>query len=134
MTSGQTGDDAVLSRARYRGNPVSVDHATDAELDATTNSPDPASARNLLPAWSLIAVCGLVDRGAEVHALGWRVDLVNTWISSALVGVDLEAQAVSTKSGHAYRLWGKNELKLAPSPRDHLAYALHTWGFTDVGL
>ena len=126
-------DGAVLFRATYRRTPASVGHATEAELAAIAGPVNPASARDLLHAWSLIAVRDPVGRGTAVHALGWRVDLGNTWITSVLVGVDLNARAVSTRSGHAYRLELKDGRELAPSLRDHLVYALRTWGFADVG-
>lgn len=127
-------DAVVLFRATYRGNSVSVGHATDAELDAIAAVVDPASARDVLHAWSLVAVRDSESRGTQVHALGWRVALVNTWITSPLVGVDSQARAVSTESGHAYSLELQDGPELAPSLWKHLAYALRTWGFTDVGL
>jgi len=133
MTGEPKHDGTVLLRAIYHGNSVSVGRATDAELDATAVPIDPAIARDVLNAWSLVAVRDPDGRGTQVHTLGWRVGLGNTWITSALVGVDLQARAVSPKFGHAYRFKLQDGMKLAPSLRDHLGYALRTWGFTDVG-
>ena len=86
-----------------------------------------------LHTWCLLPVRDPDGRGTQVHALGWRVALVNRWITSPLVGVDLQAQAVSTKSGHAYRPELEDGLELAPALQDHPDYALRTWGFANVG-
>ena len=126
-------DGTVLLRAIYRGNSVSVGRATDAELHAIAGPVDPAIARDVLHTWSLVAIRDPDGRGTQVHALGWRVALVNTWITSPLVGVDLQARAISTKSGHTYRLELQDGPELAPALRDHLAYALRNWGFANVG-
>ena len=134
MTGGPMRDDAVLFRAAYRGNPVFIGHATDAELDVIAAVVDAANARDVLHAWSLVAGRDPDGRGIQVHALGWRVALVNTWITSALVGVGLQPQVVSTWSGHAYRLGTEDLPEQYPELRAHLAYALRAWGFSNVGL
>lgn len=122
-----------LYGATYHGNSVEIGLARDAELAAIAGSVFPASTRDLLDPWSLVAIRNLDGCRTEVHALGWRAALGNTWITSTLVGVDLQMRGVSTRSGYVYRLGTEEVPGPSPELRDHLVYALHTWGFTDVG-
>jgi hypothetical protein len=126
---------SVLFHAAFRGRAVTVGHATDAELAdlaGTAGTAGTAEARDELDAWSLVAVRDAAGRGTEIHALGWRTGLLNTWITSPLLIVDLVANTVSTTSGHAYSLGRRDAKDLRPELRRHLAYALRTWGFDDV--
>ncbi len=122
----------LLFRATSYGNLVEVGLASGAELAVIAGVVEPASARDTLETWSLVAIHHLADRRTEVHALGWRRHLDNTWITSRLVSFDPDTKAVGTQSGHTYRLGTEDVPGLSPELRDHLAYALHTWGFTDV--
>ena len=121
-------DADILFRAVYRGEPVIVTHAKDAEIELFAGEVGPP--RDMLELWSLIAIrCG---SAFDIHALGWRLLLANTWITSSLVAVDLTAGAVRTRSGNNYLLGGRDKSELDPELRAHLAYALRTWGFDDV--
>ena len=91
------------------------------------------AASDVLEHWSLIAIGGLGEGCADVHALGWRRGLSNTWITSPLVAVDLAAQAIQTMSGHVYALGRRdNPAGMQPELADHLDYALRTWGFVNL--
>lgn len=80
--------------------------------------------------WSLIAVrTGLA---VEIHALGWRLLLAKTYITSRVVAVDFTVGAVRTRSRKIYLLGARDLPDLDPDLRDHLGYALRTWGFGDV--
>jgi hypothetical protein len=94
----------VLFKVASRGSAVSVGHATEAELARLAGTVAPADARDQLDAWSLIALRDVAGGGTEIHALGWRTGVLNTWITSPLVIVDRGANVVSTTSGHAYSL------------------------------
>ena len=122
---------APLFRAVHQGGPVTVGHASPEDLAALPGYPDPGSVRDVLERWSLVAIRFSGDR-TEIHALGWRVAERNTWITSPLVAMDMDASMVATRSGHAYRLGTRDGAGVAPGLRSHLAYALRTWGFTDV--
>lgn len=71
-------------------------------------------------------------RCAALHALGWRVGLANTRITSPLRGVDLAGGAVCTSSGKVSVLGDPDDPELHPLLREHLAHALRTWGIGDV--
>jgi len=123
---------SVLIQVAFRGRAVTVGHATDAELALLAGAVAIAEARDELDSWSLIAIRDPAGRGTKIHALGWRGGLLNAWITSPLVIVDLIANTVSTTSGHAYSLDRRDARELHPALRGHLAYALRTWGFDDV--
>src|SRR6267154_1022063 len=118
----------ILFQVTFRGCAVRVGHATDAELGRLDGTVAPADARDQLDAWSLIALRDVADGGNEIHALGWRTGLLNTWITSPLIIVDRAANTISTTSGHAYSLGRPDSRELHPALRGHLAYALRTWG------
>jgi hypothetical protein len=121
-------DADILFRVVYNGDPVVVTHAEDTGIELFAGEVGPA--RDVLELWSLIAIrCG---SAFDIHALGWRLLLENTWITSPLLAVDLTAGAVRTRSGHTYLLGGRDKSELDPELRAHLAYALRTWGFDDV--
>src|ERR1700731_3163903 len=118
----------ILFRAAYRGEAVIVTHATNAEIELFAGEVGPP--RDMLELWSLIAIrCG---SAFDIHALGWRLLLENTWITSPLLAIDSAAGAVRTRSGHTYLLGCRDKSELDPELRAHLAYALRTWGFDDV--
>ena len=122
--------------ATQRGRLVTVAHATDEELSVLAATTPLMPATDTLESWSLIAIRGLQEGGIELHALGWRAALSNTWITFALSAVDLAAGAagrVRTSSGHVYRL-GRFDSRdsLRPLLLEHLGYALHRWDFVDL--
>jgi hypothetical protein len=118
----------ILFRAVFHGDEVIVTHATDAEVELFAGKVGPP--RDMLELWSFIAIrCG---SAFDIHALGWRILLANTWITSPLRAIDLTARAIRTRSGHAYLLGRRDTVELDPELRAHLAYALRTWGFDDV--
>jgi hypothetical protein len=86
-----------------------------------------------LDEWSLISMPTPGPGSAiGIHALGWRRGLRNTWITSVITAVDLTGLLVSTKSGKIYRLGRRGDAELACEFREHLRYALDTWGFSDI--
>ena len=116
----------LLYRATYRGNSVEIGLAGDAELAAIAGSVFPASTRDLLDPWSLVAIRNLDGCRTEVRALGWRVALGNTCVTSVLVGGGMQAWVVSTRAGHAYRLEIEDMPELCPELWSYLTYALRT--------
>ena len=71
-------DSDLPFRATYRGNPVEIGLARDAGLAVIVGCIFPSSTRDLLDAWSLVAIRDADGHGTEVHAPGWRVALGNT--------------------------------------------------------
>ncbi|WP_158933125.1 hypothetical protein [Acidisphaera sp. S103] len=121
-------DADILFKAIYRGKPVSVTHASDVEIESVVGTVGPP--QDMLELWSFIAI--RIGSAVDIHALACRVRLRNTWITSSIVAVDLTARAIRTWSGQNYLLGTRDEPELDPELRAHLAYALRTWGFTDV--
>ena len=121
-----------LFQAAYRGRPVVVGQATLEELSVVAQDVDTAGFRDCLERCLLVAIRDPGRPRVNVHALGWRVGLKNTWITSRLLSVDTVRGAVATRSGHVYRLEHADVGELAPELADHLRYALHQWGFKDV--
>ena len=121
-----------LFQATHRGRRIIVDHASAEELAALSTNSTFGLPRDTLESWSLVALRNLDCHGSKVHALGWRVGLANTWITSALTMVDLPRGLVATQSGHAYSLGEKDCQELEPVLREHLLYALGRWGFQHV--
>jgi hypothetical protein len=121
----------LMLRATYKGTPVVIAHPEPAELAALIG-PRPAEAfRDTLDAWALVAIRGL-PAGTTVHALGWRVELEDVWITSAVVRIGRGPMSVITASGHAYGLGSPQSETLGPRLRRHLDFALASWGFEDV--
>ncbi len=119
-------------QATYRGRLVEVGRATANELAALAATAPLEEAIDTLERWSLIAIWGLEEGGAEVHALAWRRGLPNAWITSPLVAVDLANGAIKTLSGHIYGLGRPDEPgSLVPDLLYHLDYSLRRWGFAD---
>ena len=121
-----------LFRATYRGRPVVIGQASAEELFVITRDVDTAACRDCLERWTLVAIRDPGRPQVRIHALGWRSTLQNTWITSRLVAVDTVRCAVSTMSGHVYRLEQARAGDPEPELRSHLQYALHQWGFEDV--
>ncbi len=121
-------DAPILFEAVWRGDPVTVTHATQDEIAFLWGGVD--SADDMLELWSLIAIRS--GPAVELHALGWRLLLANTWITSPLVAVDRTVGAVRTRSGRTYALGVRDKPALDPELRAHLGYALRTWGYADV--
>ena len=109
-----------------------VGHASTEELSVIARSVDAAGCRDCLERWTLVAFRDPGHPQADVHALGWRLALENTWITSRLVAVDALARAVATMSGHVYGLGRADVEELEPELRDHLRHALREWRFEDV--
>jgi hypothetical protein len=122
-------DNVTLFEAVRDGVPVTVTLAKESEIE---NIARPlSSGQDVLEFWSLIAF-RFEDARCEIHALGWRRYLSNTWITSRIVGVDLTTGAIRTRSGRQYWLGDRDQPTLAPELRSHLRYALQKWGFDDV--
>ena len=122
----------LLFGAAKRGVPVAVRHARGTELAALAGEVGREASLDALDTWSIVAIGRADGSGATLHALGWRVGMVNTWITSPLRAVDLAGGAVRTSSGKVYALGEPDDPELHPLLREHLAYALRTWGFDDV--
>lgn len=122
----------ILFSATWRGRYVTVGMATDAELRSTTRRDLPGGIRDILQPSMLFTLQEVGVEGVRVHALGWRVGLCNTWIMSALVGIDAGRTVIRTSSGHTYGLMDLQDDRPIPELMDHLGYALRAWGFDDV--
>ena len=126
-----------LFHATYRGRPVVVGQVSPEELSVITRDVDVAGCQDCFERWTLVAIRDPGRPQVNIHALGWRSTLQNTWITSRLVAVDALTGAVATMSGHVYRLGDADAGELEPQLREHLRYALHQWRFEsvqDVGL
>ena len=120
-----------LFHASKPGRAASVSHATETELADLAGTSPVAEPSDRLDGWSLVTVRDGNVR-LTVHALGWKGELANAWITSPLVWADPIGRVVSTSSGHTYRLGAPDRPSLQPDLRSHLARALRTWGFADV--
>lgn len=121
-----------LFRATHDGRPMVIGRATLDEVSALIGHVDPAAARDEIDRWNLIAVRERLGHGLQIHALGWRRRLGNTWITSPLVSIAARSTMVSTSSGHSYRLGEPDGAEVDPDLMDHLLYALRTWGLSDI--
>lgn len=122
----------ILFSATSRGSRIAVGPATDEELAAIARPILFATAQDVLLPSMLVSIRTAGDLDVAVHALGWRLVLANTWITSRLLAADLESGAVGTWSGKVYTLVGCNSRELPPPLHDHLGYALRLWGYDDV--
>jgi hypothetical protein len=122
----------VLFTVTCRGTLFSVGHATEAEIACLGGGEEPTDVRDVLELWSLIAIRDPTGRRTAIYALGWRAHLQSTWITSPLVGIDLNRCQVATSLGQCYRLLEPDAPGLEPRLRGHLAVALLRRGFEDV--
>ncbi len=123
----------LLFRAALDGAQVTVGHATPEEIEAlagTVGLTDGHMADDFLELWSLIAVRSKSE--IDLHGLGWRRRIANTWITSPLVAISVTEAAIRTTSGKVYLLGRRDTRELEPELRAHLDYALRTWGYDDV--
>jgi hypothetical protein len=118
----------ILFHAVYRDDPVTVTLATNDEIEFLAGPV--GAAEDMLELWSLVAI--RMGLAVEIHALGWRLLVANTWITSPIVAVNLTLGAVRTRSGKVYLLGIRDQPELDPELRAHLGYALREWGFEDV--
>jgi hypothetical protein len=123
-------DADVLFEATWHGDAVTVTHATVEEIAFLSGPVGDGGGEDLLELWSLIAIRN--GPLSEIHGLGWRLLLANTWITSPVVAANMTLGAIRTESGKTYLLGARDKPQLDPELRRHLAYALRTWGFEDV--
>lgn len=122
----------LLFEAARRGVPVVVRHADRAGLAALAGEVGRKAFLDALDPWSIVSIGRADGCRATLHALGWRVGMLNTWITSPVRTVDLAGRAVRTSSGKVYALGEPDASELHPLLREHLAYALRMCGFDDV--
>ena len=121
-----------LFTATYRGQAVVVGQAAAEELAGISQAVETAWCRDTLQQWTMIAIRYTRQRRVDIHGLGWRTKLDNSWITSRLVAADLTGRAVASLSGHTYLLGQPDTPELDPNLRSHLAYALHRWAFENI--
>ena len=121
-----------LFQADWQGMPVSIARASEDELAALAAPVSTDSISDVFDPWSIIAIRSLPTGSTSLRGLGWRAHMQNTWITSRLVAVDPTRNLIGTRSGHIYLLGGSDKPEITTGLREHLAYALRTWGFTDV--
>lgn len=121
-----------LFRGTYRGAMHMVGHADRDEVSPLKGTLADIQARDTLTKWSLIAIRWPSPRAPDVHALGWRVDEGDVWITSLVRTFDRGAFLIRTRSGAVYRLGAPDGQDITPSLLEHLSYALRVWGYTDV--
>jgi hypothetical protein len=117
--------------ATFLSAPVSVGSPTEEEAQKFAGAVEPVAARDHLDCWNLVVIREQSGPRLELHCLGWRSALGNTWITSPLVRIDLTAGLVATFSKHVYVL-GRRDEGLDDCMRQHLLYALRTWGCDNV--
>ncbi len=122
----------LLFRATQGDRPVAIGRATSDEVSALAGRVVPAAVRDDIDRWNLIAIRDPLGRGIQIHALGWRRRLGNTWITSPIVSIDAASAMVSTSSAHSYALGEPNGADIDPDLADHLLYALQTWGLLRI--
>jgi hypothetical protein len=123
-----TGGAEVLFEANWRGEQVTVTHATADEVEFLSGPV--GDGQDLLELWSLIAI--RIGLAVEYHALGWRISVAKTHVTSRVVTVNLTLGAIRTRSGKTYRLGVRDQPDLDPALRNHLGDTLRAWGFEDV--
>jgi len=127
QTAPMSGAD-LLFEATWHSDAVTVTHATVEEI-AFLSGPV-GEGQDLLEVWSLIAIRN--GPLSEIHALGWRLLLANTWITSPVVAANLTLGAIRTESGKTYLLGVRDQPELDPELRRHLGDELRKWGYDDV--
>ena len=122
----------VLFRATCRDRPVVIGRATPDELSTLADPVDLAATRDDIDRWNLIAIRDPSGRGTQIHALGWRRRLENTWITSPIIGINVYPAMVRTSSAHSYGLGEPGGTAMDPELMDHLLFALRTWRFVGI--
>lgn len=122
----------LLFRATFRGSRMVIAHAETMELGPLLGSLAHEPIRDTLTSWSLVAIRSEDNLPSEIHALGWRLEEANTWITSPVTSLDQEAQMIRTRSGAIYRLGAPDGDGIRPDLLRHLVYALRVWGYVDV--
>jgi hypothetical protein len=120
--------EAPLFEASWEGEPVTVTFATADEIELLAGPV--GVVEDMLELWSLVAI--RTGGAVELHALGWRLLLANTYITSPVVAVNLTHGAIRTRSGKTYLLGARDKPQLDRALRCHLGYALRQWGYDDV--
>lgn len=113
--------DEILSRLRDRANIGGAAEEEIAALATKIPDPGPRGVRDLIDDWRLIAL--RLDGRAALHLLGDSEVATPPWITSAVVGIDLEARLARTRNS-LYRL---GQSGIGEPPERHvrlLAYAL----------
>lgn len=121
-----------IFEATYRGFTVIIGNATNRETALIAGKVDNAKAKDVLETWHFIALRDPTGGGAAVHALGWRAGLLNTWITSSLVVVDLHEGGIITRSGNHYKLGHRSDGELENELYELLADSLIKWGFENL--
>lgn len=122
----------ALFSATWHGRAATIGLATRAELGSITSPERPGSVQDVMRPSMLIAVREDGCRDVEIHALGWRMSLLTTWITSTLVSIDTARTVIRTSSGRVYGLEDLQDSECIPTLLGHLDYALRRWGFDDV--
>ena len=122
----------LLFTAKYRGYPITVSHATAAELADLAERPT-SKIVDELTRWGVVAVRSSAGgRRTTLHAVGWQRSQATPWVTSPLREVTLGPIIVGTVSGQAYRLIGKPEEPLGDDLMAALAENLASWGLDEV--
>lgn len=102
--------------------------ATEAELKTLETTIADAPARHQLVQWDVLVLHATAANGqaSSPRLVGRLVDTGESWITSHVVGIDLEQGLVQTKSS-LYRISGpraeENDIDLL-----HICASLHDWG------
>ena len=122
----------LLFTSTYRGYPITVSHATAAELADIAERPT-SKIVDELARWGVVAVRSSPGgRRTTLHAVGWQRSQATPWVTSPLREVTLGPIIVGTVSGQAYRLIGKPEEPLGDDLMAALAENLASWGLDEV--
>ncbi len=121
----------AMFSASYKGSSVVIARPEPSEWVALIGPPPEQAVRDKLDAWSLVAIRGL-SHGTRIHALGWRVEIEDVWITSAVTRIGYGPISVTTASGHTYGLLSPQAETLDAGLRRHLEFALASWGFEQV--
>lgn len=121
-----------LLRANFQGDEIEIGPARADEVIRLETDLRGSATRDVIDLWTFVAIRFPPPRVPEVHALGWRVQLQNTWITSALVSVSIQSRRIGTASGHDYSLGTRDGPGLRVELWEHLIYSLQTWGFRDI--
>lgn len=103
--------------------------ATDEEKNALFASIQPAPIKNQIENWYFITLFSKPSKNAQIMLVGYIPDSRYPWITSTVVGIDLEHRLVITKSGSYYMLKGsEGEGEPALDLLTAICSAMHGWG------